>query len=232
MNVQVTPRLTKTQLAARVAAELHDGWYVNVGIGMPTLVPNYLPPGREIIIHSENGILGVGPEPAADQADPDLVNAGREFVSLRPGGSFFSHADSFAIVRGGHLDVAILGAYQVSERGDLANWLLKGATVGNPGGAMDLAGGARRVFVMMEHTTREGAHKIVRECDYALTGLACVTTIFTDVAVIDVTGAGLTLREVAPGWTPETVQTLTEPQLLVPQRPRTIEVLTVLERSR
>jgi 3-oxoacid CoA-transferase subunit B len=211
-------------MAARVAAELQDGWYVNVGIGMPTLVPNHLPPGREIIVHSENGILGVGPAAEEDDVDPDLVNAGREFVTLMPGGSFFTHADSFAMVRGGHLDAAILGGYQVSERGDLANWALKGATIGNPGGAMDLAVGARRVYVMMEHVARDGSLKIVRECDYPLTGIACVTTIFSDVAVIDVTSEGLALRELAPGWSTEQVQAISGPRLLVPRPPATIAV--------
>ena len=224
MSVSDRPKLTKLQLATRVAAELQDGWYVNVGIGMPTMVPNHLPPGREIVVHSENGILGVGPEPSPDEVDPDLVNAGRETVSLRPGASFFSHADSFAMVRGGHLDVAILGAYQVSERGDLANWALKGATIGNPGGAMDLAVGAQRVFVMMEHVTRDGTVKIVRQCDYPLTGLACVTTIFTDIAVIDVTPEGLVLREVAPGWDASAVQAVTEPRLRTPRPPHPIAV--------
>jgi 3-oxoacid CoA-transferase subunit B len=208
-------RLTRTQLAARVAAELEDGWYVNVGIGMPTLVPNFLPAEREVVIHSENGILGVGALAQADERDPDLVNAGRELVTVRPGASFFHHADSFAMVRGGHLDCAILGAYQVSEQGDLANWLLKGARLGNPGGAMDLAVGAKRVLAMMEHVTREGTPKIVRACDHALTGVRCVTTIFTDVAVIDVTAGGLLLRELAPGWSVDDVQAITEPRLHV-----------------
>jgi 3-oxoacid CoA-transferase subunit B len=206
-------RLTKLQLAARVAAELRDGWYVNVGIGMPTLVPDYLPADREVVIHSENGILGVGRKAEPDERDPDLVNAGRELVTVRPGASFFHHADSFAMVRSGRLDCAILGAYQVSEQGDLANWQLKGAHLGNPGGAMDLAVGARCVFAMMEHVTREGAPKIVCQCDYALTGLRCVTTIFTDVAVIDVTPGGLVLREVAPGWSLDEVQAITQPRL-------------------
>ena len=216
------PTLSRAQIAACVAASLQDGWYVNVGIGMPTLVPNHLPPAVEIVIHSENGILGVGPTPAPEVADPDLVNAGRELVTLLPGASLFSHLESFAMIRGGHLDVAILGGYQVSEGGDLANWTVKGAELGNPGGAMDLAVGAKRVFVMMEHVTRDGALKIVRACDYPLTGIACVTTIFTDVAVIDVTPAGLVLREVAPGWDPAAGQAITEPRLLVPAPPRTI----------
>jgi 3-oxoacid CoA-transferase subunit B len=221
-------RLTRTQLAARVAAELHDGWYVNVGIGMPTLVPNvlHLEPEREVVIHSENGILGVGRRAEGQELDPDLVNAGREMVTVRPGASFFHHADSFAMVRGGHLDCAILGAYQVSEQGDLANWLLKGARLGNPGGAMDLAVGARRVFAMMEHVTRDGAPKIVRRCDYALTGVRCVTTIFTDIAVIDVGPDGLILRELAPSWSVEDVQALTEPTLRLAGEPGTIRVVS------
>lgn len=222
MMLQDRARLTREQIAARVAAELQDGWYVNVGIGMPLLVPNYVPADREIVIHSENGILGVGPPPAPEEADPDLVNAGRELITVRPGASFFSHADSFTMVRGGHLDAAILGAYQVSKQGDLANWRLKDAALGNPGGAMDLALGARRVFVMMEHVTREGAPKIVQSCDYPLTGLRCVTTIFTDVAVLDVTADGLALREIAIGWSVEAVQAITEPALLTPRPPVTL----------
>jgi 3-oxoacid CoA-transferase B subunit len=219
-------RLSKHQVAARVAAELQDGWYVNVGIGMPTLVPDFLAADRDIMIHSENGILGVGRQARAEERDPDLVNAGREMVTVRPGASFFHHADSFAMVRGGHLDCAILGAYQVSERGDLANWLLQGARLGNPGGAMDLVVGAKRVFAMMEHVSRDNAPKIVCECDYALTGLRCVTTIFTDVAVIDVTAEGLVLRELAPGWTLEAVQAITEPKLYVQSTLRTVPVLS------
>jgi 3-oxoacid CoA-transferase B subunit len=217
-------RLTRRQLAARVAAELQDGWYVNVGIGMPTLVADYVGE-RDIMIHSENGILGVGRRAEGEERDPDLVNAGREMVTVRPGASFFHHADSFAMVRGGHLDCAILGAYQVSERGDLANWLLKDARLGNPGGAMDLVVGAKRVFAMMEHVGRDGAPKVVCACDYALTGVGCVTTIFTDVAVIDVTAEGLVLRELAPGWSPAEIQGLTEPKLHVQSTPRTIPVL-------
>ena len=215
-------RLSKLQVAARVAAELQDGWYVNVGIGMPTLVPDCLSSDREVVIHSENGILGVGPKAEPHALDPDLVNAGRELVTVRPGASYFHHADSFAIVRGGHLDCAILGAYQVSESGDLANWLLKDARLGNPGGAMDLVAGAKRVFAMLEHVTRDGAPKIVCQCDYALTGVRCVTTIFTDVAVIDVTDEGLLLREMAPGWSIDDVQAITEPRLHVHAPPATI----------
>jgi 3-oxoacid CoA-transferase B subunit len=211
-------RLTRLQIAARVAAELHDAWYVNLGIGMPTLVADYVGQ-RDIMIHSENGILGVGRRAEAEERDPDLVNAGREMVTVRRGASFFHHADSFAMVRGGHLDCAILGAYQVSERGDLANWLLKGARLGNPGGAMDLVVGAKRVFAMMDHVSRDGTPKIVCECDYALTGVRCVTTIFTDVAVMDVTAEGLVLRELAPGWSFEEIQAITEPRLHVHSPP-------------
>lgn len=217
-------RMTKDQIATRVAADLQPGWYVNVGIGMPTLVPNYLSPDQDIFIHSENGILGVGPRARRAQADPDLVNATRELITLQPGASLFSQADSFAMVRSGHLDVAVLGAYQVSESGDLANWLLKGATLGNPGGAIDLATGAQRIFAMMTHTTRDGEPKIVRSCDYPLTGRRCVTTIFTDLAVIDVSQDGLVLRETAPGWSVEAVQALTEPPLSVPRPPATIQL--------
>ena len=216
--------LTRHQIAARVALELRDGWYVNLGVGMPTLVANYVPPEVEIFVHSENGVLGVGPAPSAEQADPDLVNASREQITLRPGAAFFSHADSFGMVRGGHIDVTILGAFQVSERGDLANWLLPGAKIGNPGGAVDLAVGARRVFAMFEHVARDGALKVVRTCSYPLTGLACVTTLFTDVAVIDVTPDGLLLREVAPSWTAEAVQAISKPTLLVPRPPAVIRL--------
>jgi 3-oxoacid CoA-transferase subunit B len=217
-------RLTRNQIAARVAAELQDGWFVNVGVGMPTLVANYVPPHVEIFIHSENGLLGVGPAPLPEEADPDLVNASREQVTLRPGACFFNHAESFGMIRGGHIDVTILGAFQVSERGDLANWLLPGANIGNPGGAVDLAVGAKRVFAMFEHTARDGALKVVRECTYPLTGRQCVTTLFTDLAVIDVTAAGLVLREVAPGWTPEAVQAVTEPILHQPCPPTVIQL--------
>lgn len=206
-------RLTRELMALRVARELREGMVVNLGIGMPTLVANFIPRDRNIIVHSENGVIGVGPFPEPGQEDPDLVNAGGQMVTLIPGGCFVHHADSFGIIRGGHLDVCVLGAFQVSERGDLANWMVPERGIGSIGGAADLCAGARRVIAMMEHTTRDGRPKIVRECTYPLTGRGCVKLIVTDLAVVEVTPEGLVLREVAPGWTPEEVQALTEPPL-------------------
>ena len=189
-------RLTRDQLAARVARDIPEGAYVNLGIGLPTLVANPLPADREVFLHSENGILGMGPAPAAGNEDWDLINAGKQPVTLKTGGAFFHHADSFAMMRGGHLDICVLGAFQVSARGDLANWHT-GAPDAIPavGGAMDLAIGAKRVFVMMEHQTKSGESKFVERCTYPLTGIGCVSTVYTDVAVIDVTPAGLVARE-------------------------------------
>jgi len=188
-------RLTRDQIAARVARDIPEGAYVNLGIGLPTLVANHLPADREIFLHSENGILGMGPAPAAGDEDWDLINAGKQPVTLRTGGAFFHHADSFAMMRGGHLDICVLGAFQVSAGGDLANWHTGGDAIPAVGGAMDLAAGAKRVFVMMEHQTKSGESKIVERCSYPLTGIGCVSTIYTDVAVIDVTPAGLVARE-------------------------------------
>jgi 3-oxoadipate CoA-transferase beta subunit len=203
-------RFTRDDMARRVAADIPDGAYVNLGIGLPTMVGNHLPRGREIVLHTENGLLGMGPAPQAGQEDPDLINAGKQPVTALAGASFFHHADSFAMMRGGHLDICVLGAFQVSSRGDLANWHT-GAPDAIPavGGAMDLALGAKQVYVMMEHLTKSGESKVVHECTYPITALRCVSRIYTDLAVLDVTPEGLVVRDIAEGLSHDALERMT-----------------------
>ena len=221
-------RLSREVIAMRVAKELFDGAVVNLGIGIPTLVSSFIPEGIEVIYHTENGALGFGPVVTADEfeekADIDLVNASGQYVTPRPGICFFHHADSFLMIRGGHIDITVLGVLQISEKGDLANWMFPGRGAGNIGGGMDLAFNARRVICATEHTTKDGKPKLVKQCSVPLTAPRCVDLIVTDVAVIEVTDEGLLLREIAPGWTVEDVQALTEPELIVSSELKEIEL--------
>lgn len=216
--------LTNDQMARRVVDELLDGMYVNLGFGMPLLVANFLPADRDVLIHTENGMIGVGPLAQPGQEDPDLVNAGKQWVTELPGAAYFDQSLSFSMIRGGHIDVSVLGAYQVAQNGDLANWVVPGERIPRVGGAMDLAVGARRVIVMMSHVNKRGEPKLVERCSLPLTGLSCVQLVVTDIAVVEVAGAGFGLREVAPGWTPDMVRERTAAPLTVDPHVREIRI--------
>ena len=224
-NLSEKQKLDRQIVALRVAKEFEDGNVVNLGIGIPMLASNFIPAGREVIFHTENGALGFGEVTLPGEGDLDLVNAGGQTVKPQPGMCFFGHDESFAIVRGGHLDISVMGAYQVSEKGDLANYMVPERQVGTIGGAMDLAFGANRLIIAMNHVTKQGEPRIVKKCSYELTAPQCVDLIVTDIAVIEVTDRGLVLKEVAPGWTPEEVQSLTEPTLIVDPDCREIELM-------
>lgn len=214
----------KEKIARRVAQEMRDGFYANLGVGTPTMVANYIPKGMEVVLEAENGMLGIGPSPFEGEEDPDLINAGKETVTALPGSSFFSSADSFAMIRGGHVDLTVLGAMEVDEKGNLANWTVPGKKLMGMGGAMDLVAGAKRVIIAMEHTSKDGRPKIRKTCTLPLTGLEVVNMIVTELAVIDVTPEGLVLREVAPGVTPEAVQKVTEAKLRIAKDLKTISI--------
>jgi 3-oxoacid CoA-transferase B subunit len=218
-------KLDRQTMALRVAKEFQDGNVVNLGIGIPVLAANYIPAGREVVFHSENGILGFGEITAPGEGDPDLVNAGGQTVKVQPGMCCFGHAESFTMIRGGHVDVSVMGGYQVSEKGDLANWLVPERKIGTIGGAMDLAYGVKRLIVTMNHVTKNGDPRVVKKCTYPITALSCVKLLVTDIAVIEVTDKGMVLKEVAPGWTPEEVQSLTEPKLIVDPDCHEIELM-------